>query len=237
MRNELTGQRPAAPALTRWEEAYQAFETPAQELRKFVDRLRSIGADGWDRDSRVLEVFSGRGTGLQAWHALGFRRVVGVDYSAALVFSSAAPGLGVIGDARRLPFASDSVDIAIVQNGLHHLEPADDVGLALSEMRRVLTPQGRMVIIEPWLTPFLRFVHAAAGQALARRLSRRLRAFQALREAECKTYDRWLATPAAHLELMHRYMTPDIERRRLGKLVLVGSPKAVSGAADRMPFK
>ena len=36
-------------APNRWERAYQAFQTPEQELNKFVERLRSIGADRWDR--------------------------------------------------------------------------------------------------------------------------------------------------------------------------------------------
>ena len=126
--------------LTRWEQAYQAFETPQQELRKFVGRLRSVGADTWDRRSRVLEVCSGRGTGLRAWHTLGFARVVGVDLSPALVTTWPDPGKVVIGDARALPFASASCDIAIVQGGLHHLFTTRDVELALAEMCRVLRP-------------------------------------------------------------------------------------------------
>src|SRR5829696_1545675 len=77
------------PAPTRWERAYQVFETPEQELRKFRSRLRAIGAHKWDRRARILEVCSGRGTGLRAWRDLGFRNVVGVDYSPALVFANA----------------------------------------------------------------------------------------------------------------------------------------------------
>src|SRR5687768_5181112 len=85
------------PTPTRWERAYQAFETPEEELRKFVRRFRSIRADRWDRRSLILEVCSGRGTGLRAWHSLGFSRIIGVDYSAALVLGQEGPGARVIG--------------------------------------------------------------------------------------------------------------------------------------------
>jgi len=78
MPDELSGYHHArGPAPTRWERAYQAFETPDQELRKFIGRFRSIGADRWDRNARVLEVCSGRGTGLRAWHSMEFRRIIG----------------------------------------------------------------------------------------------------------------------------------------------------------------
>ena len=49
---------------TAWEQAYQRFETPAEERAKFVRRLRRLGVHHWDRASRVIEVCSGRGNGL-----------------------------------------------------------------------------------------------------------------------------------------------------------------------------
>src|SRR5436190_3196051 len=93
-------QNSSPPTATRWEQAYQAFETPEQELRKFVRRLRSIGADRWDHHLRIVEVCSGRGTGMRAWHSLGFTKIVGVDYSRALLSVHAGPGYCVLGDAR-----------------------------------------------------------------------------------------------------------------------------------------
>jgi len=225
MLHELPGhERTAAPALTRWERAYQAFETPEEELRKFIGRLRSIGADHWDRRSRVLEVCSGRGTGLRAWHALGFSRVLGLDYSPALVFSSTEPGLRVIGDARLLPLASNSVDVAVVQGGLHHLFTTEDVDQALSEMSRVVAPDGRIIIVEPWLTPFLRLVHAVCRQPAARRLSQRIDALGTMIDEERETYERWLNAPDEHLQVIRRHVAPQVVRRRWGKLVVVGSP-------------
>jgi len=209
---------------TRWERAYQAFETPDEELRKFTDRLRGIGAAGWDRRSRVLEVCCGRGSGIRAWQALGFADVLGVDLSHALVRAHRGPGQYVLGDVRSLPLASACRDVAVVQGGLHHLYTRDDVELALAEMHRVVTPTGRIVIIEPWLTPFLRLVHTACEQPFARRRFQKLDALATMIEEERDTYERWLHAPDEHLRLILRYVAPQSVRRRWGKLVVVGSP-------------
>jgi ubiquinone/menaquinone biosynthesis C-methylase UbiE len=217
-----SGSRP-----TRWELAYQSFETPDQELRKFLRRLRSIGAQGWGHGLRILEVCSGRGTGLRAWHSLGHRNLVGVDFSPALVDGYAGPGACVLGDARRLPIESGSCDVAVVQGGLHHLLSPADVRSALSEMHRVVAPGGRIVIVEPWLTPFLRLVHFISFRPLARRLSRKLDAFATMTEEERDTYERWLNAPDEYLGLIDRYVVPEIRRRRWGKLIVVGTPRSL----------
>ena len=49
-----------------WEEAYLRFETPDQEIRKFHKRLVALGAGDWPRDSRIVELLCGRGSGLRA---------------------------------------------------------------------------------------------------------------------------------------------------------------------------
>ena len=212
-----------APAATKWERAYQAFETPDEGLAKFLSRLREVGADGWDRSSRVLEVCSGRGTGLRAWSALGFTDLIGVDYSRALVATHEGPGRCVLGDVRAIPLKSGSCDIVAVQGGLHHLFSFSDVDCALAEMCRVLSPQGRVVIIEPWLTAFLRAVHAVSAQPLARRLWPKLDAFETMREEERETYERWLGAPDEILAIIRRHVVPQLLRCRWGKLVLVGT--------------
>jgi ubiquinone/menaquinone biosynthesis C-methylase UbiE len=212
---------------TRWERAYQVFETPEQELHKFGGRLRRIGAHKWDRHARILEVCCGRGTGLRAWQDLGFRNVVGVDYSPALVFGNAqSTARVVVGDARKLPLATASVNVAIVQGGLHHLFTTDDVNQALAEMRRVLQPHGRIIIIEPWLTPFLRLVHFVCERPLVRRLVPRLDALATMIEEERDTYERWLHAPQEHLTVFRQHIVPQFMQRRWGKLIIVGSPVA-----------
>src|SRR5438132_7278717 len=52
-----------------WEAAYLRFETPEQEIQKFIARLNRLGAPQWPRDSEIVELFCGRGNGLIASNA------------------------------------------------------------------------------------------------------------------------------------------------------------------------
>ena len=52
-----------------WEAAYIRFETPQQEIRKFLRRLRKLGATELPRDAHVVELFCGRGKWTSRPHA------------------------------------------------------------------------------------------------------------------------------------------------------------------------
>ena len=58
----------------------------------------------------------------------------------------------------------------------------------------MLKPGGLFVVVEPWLTPFLRLAHAAC-ESPARRLWERLDALATMIDYERDTYTRWLANP------------------------------------------
>ena len=192
-------------------------------MRKFAARLGRLGADEWPHEAAILELCCGRGNGLRALHQLGFRDLEGVDLSPALVARYDGPARVQVGDCRSLPCTDASKDVVIVQGGLHHLlELPRDLELTLCEARRVLRPGGRFVAVEPWLTPFLRCVHAVSEVALARKLSRRLDAFATMVEHERRTYEQWLGAPAVIVALLEREFEPRISRRRSGKLEFVG---------------
>ena len=103
-----------------WEEAYLRFESPEEEIRKFIGRLKFMGAMKWPRNVKIVELFCGRGSGLRALHQLGFSEVEGIDLSPSLAAEYAGPGKILVGDCRQLPFENSSKDILIVQGGLHH---------------------------------------------------------------------------------------------------------------------
>jgi ubiquinone/menaquinone biosynthesis C-methylase UbiE len=208
-----------------WEAAYLRFETPAEERRKFIRRLRGLGVHRWDRQSKVIEVCSGRGNGLSAWRDLGFVHVIGVDLSRALVERSACRPRTLVGDVRTLPVRTSSHDVAVVQGGLHHLASLEDLRHALAEMRRVLKRDGRVIIIEPWMTPFLRGVHLVTEQPFMRRVSTRFDAFATMTDEERPTYEAWLASRHTILEAVMACFEPILIRRRWGKLVFLGRPK------------
>jgi ubiquinone/menaquinone biosynthesis C-methylase UbiE len=208
-----------------WEEAYQRFETPDQEIRKFRKRLISAGALQWPRDARVLELCCGRGNGLKALASLGFSRLEGVDLSEQLLQDYEGQADLYVGDIRDLKLPDSSVDIAIVQGGLHHLpEVLHDLEATLHEVRRVLRPGGRFVVVEPWNTSFLKMVHACCAMPLARRTWHRLDALATMIERERSTYESWLGHPVPILRLLRSQFVVEREAISWGKLTFVGRP-------------
>ncbi len=66
------------------------------------------------------------------------------------------PGSQVALDARCLPFADKSLRAIVMTNVLHHIS---DVNCFFAEASRCLRPTGKILMIEPWLTPWSRFVY------------------------------------------------------------------------------
>lgn len=65
------------------------------------------------------------------------------------------PELDVVATGEALPFAEASVAAVVMQNVLHHVR---DVRAMLRDTARVTRGGGRLVMIEPWNTPWSRFV-------------------------------------------------------------------------------
>lgn len=206
-----------------WEAAYQRFETHEQEIAKFTARLRQLGVHRLPRDSQIVELFCGRGNGLHALARLGFRKLEGVDLSPTLLTKyRGAAGL-YVADCREMQFAANSRDLVIVQGGLHHLPNLpEDLELVLAEMRRILKPTGKIVVVEPWLTPFLQIVHAACERKLLRKMWGKLDALAAMIELEATTYFNWLSQPRVITDMFDRHFTCEYRRTSFGKLMYIG---------------
>jgi ubiquinone/menaquinone biosynthesis C-methylase UbiE len=151
-----------------------APETPGQRAR-MIDvkrRLYAKEAPTYDRGADVTErwIFGTEhrgwacsratgdtlevaiGTGLNLAHYPPNVRLTGVDLSSDMLALAVrrAKGLGLRiglaeGDAERLPFADDSFDTVLSTYALCSVP--DDAG-AISEMRRVLRPGGRLILVD-----------------------------------------------------------------------------------------
>jgi ubiquinone/menaquinone biosynthesis C-methylase UbiE len=217
-------QQAPDPSLAAWEAAYSRFETPEQERAKFRQRLRQLDADQLPRDARILEIFCGRGNGMNAWADLGFQNVEGLDLSPRLLAQYQGPFTTHEGDACDLPFSDHAFDALCVQGGLHHLPSQDHLARCLDETRRVLKPDGRFLIVEPWDTPFLRFVHLMIRTPLTR-IWPRLDALATMIENERTTYEAWLASSDDILQLIQQRFTFEKKRVTAGKLMAVVRPR------------
>jgi len=209
-----------------WEAAYCRFETPEEEIRKFMSRLVHLGCAGWARESRIVELFCGRGNGLKALERLGFSSLEGVDLSARLATSYNGPAAIHVADCRQLSFQDHSKDLLIVQGGLHHLLVLpEDLEQTLVEARRVLKSDGRLVLVEPWKTPFLRFVHFAGRSMLLRKISNKLDALEVMTHYERTTYEFWLNHPELVLSVLRKHFDAEQLQFRWGKIYFIGRPR------------
>src|SRR2546430_8977249 len=102
-----------------WEENYARFETPEQEIRKFIRRFRQVGSSQWSSDSRILDLFCGRGNGLKPLERLGFDRLEGVDRSERLLAPYSGPRRLYVGDAGGLKLGAGVGRFLAVPSGLH----------------------------------------------------------------------------------------------------------------------
>ena len=139
----------------------QTRATPWPEVESFVA----------DRGGVAVAVDVGCGNGRHAG-LLADRadRVVGVDASAALLARASAAaaedGYGrrfdtVLGDAGRLPLADGTAGLALYVATLHHLQPRARRRASLSDLARVLGPDG-VALVSVWSVTHDRF-DAASG--------------------------------------------------------------------------
>jgi demethylmenaquinone methyltransferase/2-methoxy-6-polyprenyl-1,4-benzoquinol methylase len=135
-----------------------------------LNHTLSLGIDRWWRreavsclapGGRVLDLCTGTADLLVACLEDPARGGVGVDLSRAMLALGArklrARGLGAraslsAGDAERLPFRDQVFDGVLIAFGIRNV---GDFGSALGEVRRVLRPGGRLVILECSMPPGL----------------------------------------------------------------------------------
>jgi demethylmenaquinone methyltransferase/2-methoxy-6-polyprenyl-1,4-benzoquinol methylase len=149
-------------------------------------RRRAIDALALRGSERVLDLCTGTGDlALAAIHARpGAARVVGIDFAAAMLrvgrdklrdAGAQARAALIRGDATRIPLRDGTVDAITLGFGIRNVE---DVETACRDMHRVLTPGGRLAILEfavptmPGLSAFylfyLRHVLPKIGRAISR---------------------------------------------------------------------
>lgn len=209
-----------------WEAAYKCFETPQEEIAKFVARLKKFGFPALPKDYRINEIFCGRGNGLVALEQLGFTNLEGTDLSDTLLAEYNGNAQLHLADCLEMPFDDECYDVVIVQGGLHHLpDLPKHLDQCLAEVRRILKPAGTFYVIEPWRTPFLTFAHFVTELSVMRKLYAKGDALAVMTQCERTTYENWLSRPDELLAVFNKHFDATQQRAAWGKLAFTGKPK------------
>ena len=103
---------------------------------------------GLPQDSAVLDIGTSTGTNLRMLRNLGFTRVTGLDQSPEAIRFCAEKGFGhvQIGDVCELPFPDNVFDLVLATDIIEHVTSDNE---ALREIRRVLKPNGHLLLTVP----------------------------------------------------------------------------------------
>ena len=143
--------------LIRWARGYDLLLKIMTLGQEGHIRRRVTRAAGLEAGDRVLDVGCGTGTlALAAVEAVGpAGRVHGIDPAPEMIARAKAKakkaGAAIeleVGVIEALPLADQSIDVVLSTLMFHHL-PGDDLQRAgLAEIRRVLAPGGRLLIVD-----------------------------------------------------------------------------------------
>jgi SAM-dependent methyltransferase len=113
-------------------------------LRKLYEEWYGNIAVHFSSDARVLELGSGA----------GFLKEFMPQLITSELFST--PGVERVIDAQAIAMAEASLDGIVMTDVLHHIP---DCTSFFNEAARVIRPGGRVVMIEPWNTPWSRWIY------------------------------------------------------------------------------
>jgi ubiquinone/menaquinone biosynthesis C-methylase UbiE len=141
-------------------EYWDKFAPKYDREMDFMDRILFQGGRDWacfQADGKILEIAIGTGRNLPHYGA--GTAVTGVEFSPAMLELARARAVDVmpdadlrLGDAQRLDFPNASFDTVVCTLSLCSIP---DDAAAVAEMKRVLKPGGKLILVEHVRSPVL----------------------------------------------------------------------------------
>jgi ubiquinone/menaquinone biosynthesis C-methylase UbiE len=114
-------------------------------VRDYQTTILNKSALPKNKKAVVLDLGCGRGDN-SIELALRYSKVIGVDLEGNFEVPKSIKNLKLIkANAEKLPFKRNTFDIIFAKDTLHHIH---NLGLTLSEVKRVLKPGGRLIVVE-----------------------------------------------------------------------------------------
>jgi ubiquinone/menaquinone biosynthesis C-methylase UbiE len=130
------------------------------KIIKYINKKR-LDASGFLKQTKKNDVICDAGCGdltlLSQLKTMGYQNLYGFDIDEDLINAS-SPELKnsfsqvKVGSACQIPFNNEIFDAVIIWGILHHIDP-QDYKTVFSEVTRILKPDGKLFIVEPY--PFI----------------------------------------------------------------------------------
>jgi SAM-dependent methyltransferase len=133
-----------------------SVDDPATTLlrREIIEKKRFLHAIYEEWYSLIIEALPPGDRVIEIGSGAGFLKSRLPQAITSELFSG--PRVDLVADACNLPFRDKAIDAIVMTNVFHHIS---DIALFLQESARCLRPGGRMIMIEPWRTPWSEWVY------------------------------------------------------------------------------
>ncbi len=144
-----------------WENTYLRLEWLVANPRKFQKILKE-----WDLDksAKILDLCCGNGGCFNVFLKEDYAFLCGLDISRHLLANVRVPVPLIQGDVYACPIKTNAIDVVFINKALHHFL---DHTCILSEIKRIVKPQGYFCLIEPRRTWFRDLYHVVCLSPLA----------------------------------------------------------------------
>ena len=140
-----------------WQEAYHSGALKKRRETTYARKLHRLGLGTPAPNARTLDIACGSGEALTTLAANGFTRLHGLDLDAPST-DGPEPFYRTLGDGGNLPFAATTFDQVLCLHALHHFRSLEHIAHLLGEARRVLKPDGALLLIDHFDSFYLRAI-------------------------------------------------------------------------------
>lgn len=181
-----------------WEKTYLKLVRFVTNPKKFA---KVLGAWNIDRNARILDLCCGSGGSFEVFLKAGYRNLYGLDISHNLLTRIKNGVPLIVADATACPLKADSFDAVVIHKALHHFL---DHRPLLSEIKRLLKPDGLFCFIEPRKTWFRKLYHFILFSPFTDVIPPLVSVRNAALIEEGATYFRWLETSTEFLAMLEK---------------------------------